>query len=115
MVPVDVVFDRHTVLEPDVLFIRAERLDIVTERNVSGAPDLVVEVVSESTRGADLGCKLRAYGKHGVGEYWAVDQDANTVRVFRREGETLVDKGVFGADGDLEFLGATLKVADILA
>lgn len=48
--PLDVVFDRHTVLEPDVLFIRTEHLDIVTESNVSGPPDLVVEVLSPSTR-----------------------------------------------------------------
>ena len=52
--PFDVVLDWHTVFEPDVLFIRTERLGIVTERNVSGAPDLVVEVLSESTRDVDL-------------------------------------------------------------
>ena len=113
--PFDVVFDRHTVFEPDVMFIRTERLGILTERNVSGAPDLVVEVLSESTRDADLGGKLRAYGKHGVGEYWAVDPDANTVQVFRRDAEGFVDQGTFRVSDELEFLGATLKVADIMA
>ena len=113
--PFDVVFDRHTVFEPDVMFIRRERLHIVTERNVSGAPDLVVEVLSESTRDMDLGPKLRAYGRHGVGEYWVVDPDANTVQVFRREGEAFIEAGTVGRGDEVEFLGARLKVADILA
>ena len=113
--PFDVAFDRYTVFEPDVLFVRAERLEIVTDRNVSGAPDLVVEVLSESTRDADLGRKLRAYGKHGVGEYWAVDPDANTVQVFRRDAEGFVDKGTLRVGDELVFLGTTLKVADIMA
>ena len=113
--PLDVVLDRHTVLVPDVLFVRTERLNIVTERNVDGAPDLVVEVLSESTRDMDLGPKLRAYGRHGVGEYWVVDPDANTVHVFRREGETFIEAGTLGRSGEIEFLGAWLKVVDILA
>ena len=113
--PFDVVFDRHTVFEPDVMFIRTERLGIVGERNVSGAPDLVVEVLSESTRDMDLGPKLRAYGRHGVGEYWVVDPDANTVQVFRREGEAFIEADTVGRSGEIVFLGARLKVADILA
>ncbi|MCL6595920.1 MAG: Uma2 family endonuclease [Firmicutes bacterium] len=113
--PLDVVFDRHTVFEPDVIFARAERLGIVTERNVSGAADLVVEVLSESTREVDLGRKLRAYGKHGVEEYWAVDPEAGTIQVFRREGEAFVEVGAVGRGGEIDFLGARLKVADILA
>ena len=113
--PLDVVLDWHTVLEPDVLFIREERLNIVTERNVSGAPDLVVEVLSESTRDADLGRKLRAYSKHGVGEYWVVDPDANTVQIFRREGDAFVEAGAVGLGDEVDFLGARLKVSDILA
>ena len=113
--PFDVVFDRYTVLEPDVMFIRTERLGIVGERNVSGAPDLVVEVLSESTRDMDLGPKLRAYGRHGAGAYWIVDPDADTVQVFCREGEAFIEAGTVGRGGEVEFLGARLKVADILA
>lgn len=86
------MFGRYTVFEPDVIFIRTERLGIVTERNVSGPPDLVVDVLSDSTRDVDLGRKLHAYGRHRVGEYWAVDPEACAARVFfRREGEAFVD------------------------
>ncbi len=113
--PLDVVFGPHTVFEPDVLFIRAEHLSIVKESNVSGPPDLVVEVLSESTRRIDLGRKLRAYGRHGVDEYWVVDPTEHTVHVFRREGPAFVATGVFGAGDGLTYLGMPLAIADILA
>jgi len=113
--PLDVVFDQHTVFEPDVLFIRTERLGIVTDRNVSGAPDLVVEVLSDSTRDVDLGPKLHAYSRYGVAEYWVVDPNANTVQVFRREGNACVEKGTFGLGDELDFLGMRFKVSDIVA
>ena len=113
--PLDVVLDQHNVFEPDVFFIRTERLDIVTEKNVSGPPDLVVEVLSDSTRDTDLGPKLRVYGRFGVPEYWVVDSEANTVQVFRRENGALSDQGTVVAAGEITFLGVTLKVGEILA
>lgn len=112
--PLDVVFDRHNVFEPDVLFIRAERIGIVTDKNVSGPPDLVVEVLSDSTRDVDLGRKLRAYSRFGVGEYWAIDPDADTAQVFRRVDGALVDHGTLGHGDELTFLGVALSVRDIL-
>ena len=113
--PLDVVFDRHNVFEPDVVFIQADRTSIVTETNVSGPPDLVVEVLSDSTRNIDLGRKLRAYSRFGVGQYWVIDPDANTVQVFRQENGALVDIGTRG-DGDrIAFLGLTLAVRDFFA
>ncbi len=113
--PLDVVFDRHNVFEPDVLFIRSERLGIVTEKNVSGAPDLVVEVLSDSTREVDLGRKLRAYSRFGVPEYWVVDPDANTMQIFHRENGALTDKGMLVATDEIAFLGVAFKVSEILA
>ena len=75
----------------------------------------MVEVLSDSTREADLGRKPRAYGRHGVGEYWVVDPDADTIRVFRREGDAFVEVGTVERGGEIAFLGATLKVDEILA
>lgn len=51
--PLDVRFDPHDIVEPDLLFIRRERLDIIDEKLIEGAPDLVVEVLSPSSRGRD--------------------------------------------------------------
>ncbi|MCL6521399.1 MAG: Uma2 family endonuclease [Firmicutes bacterium] len=82
--PFDVVLSEETVFQPDVLFVREEHRGVVTEENVQGPPDLVVEVLSEATRECDLGLKLRLYAHYGVPETWIVDPDGRSVRIFRR-------------------------------
>lgn len=52
-------------------------------------PDLVIEVLSPSTRRLDEGFKLERYGALGVQEYWMVDPSRNAARIFRRTGERL--------------------------
>ncbi len=85
--PFQVYFAEHEVAHPDVFFIRRDRLGIVTEAEVRGAPDLIVEVLSPSTRGRDRGVKLRTYARHGVSFYWILDPDARTVHPYTlREG-----------------------------
>jgi Uma2 family endonuclease len=73
--PVDVVFTEHDVVEPDVVYVGPDRLEIVGEQAIRGVPDLVVEVLSPSSSGADLedGEKYRLYARHSVAEYWVVD------------------------------------------
>ena len=100
--PFDVVLDDYNVVEPDLLFLRTERLALVTEANVQGPPDLIVEVLSPSTRERDLGVKAHLYARFGVNEYWVVDPDSETLTVYRltsagyqpqgpfRRGETVV-------------------------
>jgi Uma2 family endonuclease len=83
--PFDTVFSRWDVVEPDVLFVAADQLHILTEPNVQGAPALVVEVLSPSTRKRDLGVKRQLYDRGGVREYWVVDPKRRDVTVFRRE------------------------------
>ena len=80
--PFDVVFDTHNVTEPDLLFVRTERLPIITDANVQGAPDLIVEVLSPSTRERDLGVKAHLYARFDVPEYWVVDPDVETLTVY---------------------------------
>ena len=72
--PVDVVLDekKALILQPDVAFISNERRHIIRER-VWGAPDLVIEVLSPSTRRRDCTDKRRWYRHYGVREYWIVD------------------------------------------
>ena len=48
--PIDVLFDEHSIAQPDIIFIRAERLKIIGEKRIEGPPDLVVEIFSPSTR-----------------------------------------------------------------
>ena len=87
--PVDILLDDHTVVQPDILFIRQDRLSIVGQKVVAAAPDLVVEVLSPSTFHIDLRRKMATYSQFGVQEYWIADPLRRLVEVYRREGEGL--------------------------
>ena len=80
--PFDVVLDRddYTVVQPD-LMVFCEELDPNLKR-YSGAPDLVVEILSPSTRARDLLQKLYKYHNAGVREYWIVDPEKERVTVY---------------------------------
>lgn len=79
--PFDVILSEHNVVEPDILFVSNERAAIVQDW-VRGAPDLVIEILSPSTRRRDETLKARIYREQGVLEYWIVDPDAETVKVW---------------------------------
>lgn len=106
--PVDVVLDndQYTVVQPDVLVV-CDR-DKFRDGRVYGAPDLVVEVLSPSTRKKDISLKLYKYTEAGVREYWIVDPPARQIVVFDLEhnGEIAVYGGPHGAGPN----GAGLKV-----
>jgi Uma2 family endonuclease len=84
--PVDVLLSEHDIAQPDLLFVSNERAGIFTAANIQGAPDLVIEVLSDSTRRRDEGLKRDRYERCGVGEYWLLDPRRRTVRVLRRSG-----------------------------
>lgn len=71
--PVDVQLDcdDKTVVQPDVMII----CDRGKHKNgrIFGAPDMVVEILSPSTRKKDMFLKLYKYGNAGVREYWIID------------------------------------------
>jgi len=87
--PTDVLLSVHDIVQPDLLFVTRERLEILTGKNVQGAPDLVIEILSDSTRGIDEGTKRERYEVFGVQEYWVVDPAKETIRVHRRFGNRL--------------------------
>lgn len=72
-------------VEPDILFIKRERLDIITEEYVEGAPDLIIEILSPSNWLYDRREKMQAYQTAGVTEYWIVDPRAKTVEIYALE------------------------------
>jgi len=99
--PFDIVFSKWDVVEPDLMFIARDQY-ILTEKNIVGAPALVVEILSPSTRKRDQNLKLRLFEKHGVREYWMVDPDHDTVTVDRLdEVGAFTRSGVFGVDAVL--------------
>lgn len=84
--PTDVILSPHDVVQPDILVIAIDRLDIVASR-VEGPPNLAVEVLSPSSRRTDEVLKRHAYERWGTGELWVVDPEVDRVRVYRLEAE----------------------------
>lgn len=115
-VPFDVVFSNEDVVHPDLFYISKERLHIITEDNVQGAPDLVVEIRSPSTARHDWTVKRELYARHGVAEYWLVDPEAATVAVLLLEDGELKVAGVYGEADTLPTVameGFTVELANI--
>ena len=79
--PMDVVLSQTVVVEPDILYISRERSRVIAEKNIQGAPDLAVEILSSSTKARDRKVKWELYAEYGVREYWIVDPEARTVEV----------------------------------
>ena len=77
------VLSEFDVVEPDVIYISNARAGVLTDKNVQGAPDLVVEVVSESTVPVDRSIKLKLYGRFGVQEYWIIGPQGPSADVYR--------------------------------
>jgi Uma2 family endonuclease len=80
--PIDVILDRPTVVVPDLIFVSRNRLGIVADRGVEGAPDLVGEILSPGTARRDRVAKMNAYAAYGVRHYWLVDREAKTLEAF---------------------------------
>jgi Uma2 family endonuclease len=93
--PFDVLLSSVDIVQPDLVYISKGRRSILTEKHAKGAPDLVVEVLSPGTRRRDERMKRNLYERAGVEEYWIVDPELETVKIYRQE------SGAFGAATDL--------------
>jgi Uma2 family endonuclease len=80
--PMDVKLDEGNILQPDILYVCAERKDQIVKACVEGAPDLVVEILSPSTGYYDLRQKKDIYEKYGVKEYIIVDPIEQSVELY---------------------------------
>jgi len=97
--PVDVVLDRERALivQPDVLFVSNARLAMIHDQ-VWGAPDLVAEVLSHSSKQYDRGQKLEWYRQYGVREYWLADLYDDSVTIVDFTAATPVRRFARGVD-----------------
>ncbi|MCA1832909.1 MAG: Uma2 family endonuclease [Actinomycetota bacterium] len=82
--PLDVLLGKHDIVEPDVIFVADDRLGILHEKHLIGAPTLLVEVVSDSR--TDRVRKRNVYARAGVPTYWVADPDSDRVEVYRLHG-----------------------------
>src|SRR5438067_1156981 len=94
--PMDVILDREAnlVVQPDILFVSAERADIVSDR-IYGTPDLVVEVLSPRPRIGELHEKIEWFARYGVKECWLVHLSRRQVAVLEFTGGRIVGRGLF--------------------
>ena len=86
------IFSDYDAVIPDLVFVRNERwLQVVTGEKFTGAPDLVLEILSPGAenRRRDLLVKRQLYGKYGVAEYWVIDGETRAVEVYRLQKEHL--------------------------
>ena len=113
--PVDVVLSEYDVVQPDVLVV-CDRSKI-TEANIRGAPDLVIEVLSPSTGLKDRREKKRLYERYGVREYLLVYPSLKYVERFFLGDDGMYGKGdVFGAAETLSLLafeGIRIELRDV--
>ncbi|MHB8264239.1 MAG: Uma2 family endonuclease [Acidimicrobiales bacterium] len=77
--PCDWAVSEDTVFEPDLIVVRRED---VGPKRIEGTPQLVVEVLSLSTRDTDTVLKRYEYEQAGVPAYWIVDVDAPSLTVL---------------------------------
>jgi Uma2 family endonuclease len=100
--PYDVYLDDENVVQPDIMFISKGRSKIIGEKNLQGAPDLVVEILSESTAYRDLIQKKKLYAKFGVKEYWIVVPEEKTIDIYSLKDKSYLLYKSYGKDATLE-------------
>ena len=104
---VDIYFSDGTLFKPDLSVVLKKNSAIIDWRKgIFGAPDMVVEILSYSTRKKDLTIKKDTYEAHGVREYWIIDPWAKIIDVYLlRDGKYFLDEEyIFPDEKDLELM-----------
>lgn len=104
--PIEVFLDEYNIFEPDVLYLKPGSACTIGEQRLTGAPDLVVEVLSPGTAKYDRQQKFCAYEAHDVAEYWIVDPAHGVIEVWTRVGGQFRLHGAYA--GDDAFTSPTL-------
>ena len=80
--PIDLILESTSVLQPDLLFVSQARWNILTDKGIVGAPDLVVEILSPTTTRNDRVTKAQIYARHKVPAYWIVDPEQESIEIY---------------------------------
>ena len=107
--PVDVVLSELDVVQPDV-FVVCDSTKI-TPKNIQGAPDFVVEILSPSTSRKDLREKKALYERSGVAEYLVLDPLELYAQLFRLNENGRYNAGeIYGPEASLslQILGSEM-------
>lgn len=104
------------IVQPDILFISKGRSEIITEEEIHGAPDLVIEIFSPTTAERDRTYKKTLYARHRVREYWMVDPEEKTVEVMTLGKAGFESSGTYGKSDILRssiFSGLAIKLCEV--
>ena len=112
--PIDMILGRHDVAQPDILVVTNPGQ--ISGRGIEGAPLLVVEVLSPSTRSHDRGVKMRRYAALAIPYYWIVDPESHWVARYRPDGDSYqhVETGEGNAElAPSDWPGLRISLADL--
>ncbi len=109
--------ESETVVQPDIVVVCDQRK--LTKRGCTGAPEMVIEILSPSTAVKDLKVKKDLYERAGVREYWIVHPDEKWVNIFLRDEKSkLALLGTFSAEDTPEvniLPGLQIDLAQVFA
>jgi Uma2 family endonuclease len=97
--PVDVLLSEVDVVIPDIFIILKSNSKRITQQNVQGTPDLIIEILSTNEK-RDVVLKKNLYERYQVNEYWIVDPEKESVSVysFAKETKKFTSKGTFSGE-----------------
>ncbi len=113
--PMDVILTEHDTVQPDILFISKDRLNII-DGQVKGAPDLVVKILSEGNTAKEMSYKKHIFESTGVKEYWLINPVKKTVKQYKNEEGEFFPIHILDTEGVLESIvieGFSFKIGDI--
>jgi Uma2 family endonuclease len=99
--PTDVVFDEFNVVQPDIFIVCNK--DTITEKNIQGVPDLIIEITSPSTEIKDKRDKLKLYEKFGVKEYIIVYPERDYLERYLLSNNKFLFPEIFNWDEIFKF------------
>ena len=114
--PMDVVLSLHNIVQPDLLFIATGREKIITDDNIQGAPDLIIEIISPASASEDRIHKHQVYARYGVRHYWIIDADNRLLEAYQLRGRRYRLVGKFSAADTFHpslFPGLSLNLAEL--
>ena len=101
--PTDLFLDKENIVQPDLIYISRERIEIIEHKYIKGIHDLVIEILSPGSRRRDILIKSSLYAGFGVPGYWLVDPDIDRIEAFCLEGKAYRPEAVFNGKDTLTY------------
>lgn len=96
--PIDVILSDTEVRQPDLVMVHRNRISIISNRGINGAPDLVAEITFEHSRRRDKVTKRSVYARYQVPEYWILDPSNFTLEQYLLDGDRYELAEVYAGD-----------------